>query len=122
MGLIGGSLALALKEANKQLTIVGAGRSQTSLQTAINLGIIDSIADNIELAITQADVIVIAAPVAQTPHILALIKPHLKSHTVVTDCGSTKTDIAQYALDFLAEKAHQFVPAHPIAGAEKTGH
>ncbi len=121
MGLIGGSLALALKEADKQLTIVGAGRSQTSLQTAIHLGIIDSIANNIELAITQADVIVIAAPVAQTPHILALIKPHLKSHTVVTDCGSTKTDIAQYALDFLVEKANQFVPAHPIAGAEKTG-
>ena len=121
VGLIGGSLSLALKRANSQLIIMGAGRSLTSLQTALDLGIIDHVATDIPSAIQTADVIVIAAPVAQTPLILTQINPYLQSHTVITDCGSTKSDIAQFAADILADNANQFVPAHPIAGAEKTG-
>ena len=114
-------MSLALKRANSQLVIVGTGRSQASLQTALDLAIIDSIAADIPSTIQTADVIVIAVPVAQTPVILAQIKPYLQSHTVITDCGSTKGDVAQYAEDILMEQANQFVPAHPIAGAEKTG-
>ena len=121
VGLIGGSLSLALKHANKKLIITGAGRSQSSLQVALNLGIIDQVATDIPTAVACADVIIIAAPVAQTPAILAQIKPYCQSHTVITDCGSTKSDVAQYAVNVLAEKSSQFVPAHPIAGAEKTG-
>lgn len=121
VGLIGGSLALALKKANSQLIVAGAGRSQASLEMALSLGIIDHIAVDISASVQAADVIVIAAPVAQTPVILSLIKPHLKKHAVVTDVGSTKGDVAQHAYAILADQAAQFVPAHPIAGAEKTG-
>ena len=121
VGLIGGSLALALKKTNSQSIVAGAGRSQASLEMALSLGIIDHIAVDISAGVQAADVIVIAAPVAQTPVILSLIKPHLKKHAVVTDVGSTKGDVAQYAYAILADQAAQFVPAHPIAGAEKTG-
>lgn len=121
VGLIGGSLSLALKGANSQIVVTGSGRSESSLQIALNLGIIDFIAHDINTCVQAADIIVIAAPVAQTPIILSQIKPYLIEHTVITDVGSTKGDVARYALAILGDKACQFVPAHPIAGAEKTG-
>lgn len=121
VGLIGGSLALALKRANPDLHITGVGRSGDSLQTACDLGIIDSIAADAQSAIADADMVVIAAPVAQTGHILRDIAPHLDHSTVVTDVGSTKGDVIDAARNALGEKFSQFVPGHPIAGAEKSG-
>lgn len=121
VGLIGGSVALALKKATTNLQIVGVGRSTESLQTALTLGVIDVASTNIADAISDADLILIATPVAQTPGILKAIKPHLNSGTIITDAGSTKSDVLAYAQDVLGEQAKQFVGGHPIAGAEKSG-
>jgi prephenate dehydrogenase len=121
VGLIGGSLALALKQAHAVKTIVGVGRSTDSLVQALELGVIDQASSDIAQAIQDADAIVIATPVAQTPSILQAIKPHLNPNTIISDAGSTKGDIAQYVAQILGDKAQQFVPAHPIAGAEKSG-
>ncbi|CAG0997135.1 prephenate dehydrogenase [Methylophilaceae bacterium] len=121
VGLIGGSLALALKRALPGLHIVGIGRSGESLQTALDLGVIDAIASRPEQAIADADIAVIAAPVAQTPAILQLIAPHLGPGTIITDVGSTKSDVIAHARASLGDSFPRFVPGHPIAGAEQSG-
>ncbi|MEB0139555.1 MULTISPECIES: prephenate dehydrogenase [unclassified Undibacterium] len=121
VGLIGGSFALALKQAGAVAHIVGAGRSRASLQTALELGIIDSIADSPAQAVRDADLVLIAAPVAQTEAILASIAPFLAPTTIVTDAGSTKSDVVAAARAALGERIGQFVPAHPIAGRELNG-
>ena len=121
VGLIGGSIALALKKAGSTAQIIGVGRSTESLQTALDLGVIDAASTNVAQAVSDADLILIATPVAQTPVILSAIKPHLGTDTIITDAGSTKSDVLSYASDVLAERASQFVGGHPIAGAEKSG-
>ena len=80
---------------------------------------IDRFSTSIAEAIKGADLILIATPVAQTAALLAAIKPHLEPGTVVTDAGSTKSDVVAAARAALGEKIHQFVPAHPIAGREQ---
>ena len=121
VGLIGGSVALALKKAGSSAHIVGLGRSVESLNAALKLNVIDSAETNIEAACSDADVILIAAPVAQTGTILQSIKPHLNKETVITDAGSTKGDVLAAAKAILGAQFSQFVGAHPIAGAEKSG-
>jgi prephenate dehydrogenase len=121
VGLIGGSVALALKKTKTPISIVGVGRSAESLQTALDLGVIDADTSDVAAAIKDADLVLIAAPVAQTPAILNAIKPHLNASTVITDAGSTKGDVLQCAKDILGEQFNQFVGGHPIAGAEKSG-
>jgi len=121
VGLIGGSVALALKKAGSTAQIVGVGRSSESLQVALDLGVIDTATSDIADAVKDADIILIAAPVAQTPSILSAIKPHLTASTVITDAGSTKGDVLQCAQEILGEQFSQFVGGHPIAGAEKSG-
>ena len=125
MGLIGGSVALALKKAGFATHIVGVGRTEKSLQQALDLGVIDSLSDsaetNIGAALAGADIVLIAAPVAQTASILQSVKPHLNNNTVITDAGSTKGDVLACARDILGEQFNQFVGGHPIAGAEKSG-
>lgn len=121
VGLIGGSVALALKKAGHSTQIIGVGRSQQSLQTALDLGVIDVATSNIADAMRDADMVLIAAPVAQTPSILSAIKPHLGAQTIITDAGSTKGDVLRYAEEILGELSRQFIGGHPIAGAEKSG-
>jgi prephenate dehydrogenase len=121
VGLIGGSVALALKKTKTPVTIVGVGRSAESLQAALGLGVIDADTSDVATAIKDADLVLIAAPVAQTPAILNAIKPHLNASTVITDAGSTKGDVLQCAKDILGKQFNQFVGGHPIAGAEKSG-
>jgi prephenate dehydrogenase len=121
VGLIGGSVALALKKTQNTAEIVGVGRSAESLQTALDLGVIDLATSDIAAAVKDADIILIAAPVAQTPAILNAIKPHLTASTVITDAGSTKGDVLQCAKDILGNQFNQFIGGHPIAGAEKSG-
>jgi prephenate dehydrogenase len=130
VGLIGGSVALALKSNKVALAsknegkaphIVGVGRSEKSLNEALELNVIDAIETNIHRACSDADLILIAAPVAQTKAILQSIQPHLNAHTVITDAGSTKGDVLNAAREVLGDKFNQFVGGHPIAGAEKSG-
>lgn len=121
VGLIGGSFALALKQAGAVTQIVGMGRSLVSLQRALKLGIIDIIATSPADAMKDADLVLIAAPVAQTGAILASIQPYLQIGTIVTDASSTKVDVEASARLALGEKIGQFVPGHPIAGRELNG-
>jgi prephenate dehydrogenase len=121
VGLIGGSFALALKKAGAVRQVTGVGRSAASLARARELGIIDVMSTSAADAVRDADLILIAAPVAQTESILASIKPHLQPGTVVTDAGSTKSDVVAAARKALGEKIAQFVPGHPIAGREANG-
>lgn len=121
VGLIGGSFALALKQRDAAAHILGCGRSAAALQRARALGIIDAIADSVEQAVTDADLILIAAPVAQSGAILRSIAPFLQPRCVVTDAGSTKADVVRAAREALGAKIGQFVPAHPIAGRESNG-
>jgi len=121
VGLIGGSFALALKKRSAVLQVVGVERSQAALQRALELGIIDVASTDVASALEGAELVLIAAPVAQTESILAAIYPHLKPGTVVTDAGSTKADVVGSARRALGEKINQFVPAHPIAGRESNG-
>jgi len=127
VGLIGGSAALALKQANAVRHVVGVGRSLDNLQAALDLGVIDEAQSDVAAAVQDADIVLIATPVAQTPKILEAILPHLAAHTVITDAGSTKSDIAEYVEAAALSAANpqqflsQFVGGHPIAGAEKSG-
>lgn len=121
VGLIGGSFALALRSAGQADHIVGVGRSLASLERARELGIIDAIATDAAAAVPDADLILVAAPVAQTEAILAAIRPYLDPQAIVTDAGSTKSDVVAAARKALGERIGQFVPAHPIAGREKHG-
>ena len=121
VGLIGGSFALALDAAGGAKKIVGLGRSQTALQRALQLGVIDEIAANEAEAVRDADLVLLAAPVAQTETILRAIAPHLGLRTVVTDAGSTKENVVTAARAALGGKFPQFVPGHPIAGKEQSG-
>lgn len=131
VGLIGGSVALALKKASAinnagainhvAPQITGVGRASESLQSALDLGVIDITTNDIALALKDADIVLIAAPVAQTPAILTSIKPHLNALTVITDAGSTKADVLRCAKEILGEQFNQFIGGHPIAGAEKSG-
>jgi prephenate dehydrogenase len=121
VGLIGGSFALALKRSGGVTQVFGVGRSMTSLRRAQELGIIDAIAANPAEAVHGADLVLVAAPVAQTEAILASIEPHLEPGTVVTDAGSTKSDVVAAARKALGAKIAQFVPGHPIAGRELNG-
>jgi len=127
VGLIGGSVALALKKTGLAPKIVGVGRNIENLQTAINLGVIDEAEADIAKAVGDANLVLIATPVAQTQKILEAIIPHLSQSTVVTDAGSTKSDIAQYVMNASKRAKNpehflsQFVGGHPIAGAEKSG-
>lgn len=121
VGLIGGSFARALKQAGAVRSVVGMGRSSAALERALELGIIDAIGLGVAAAMRDADLVLIAAPVAQTEHILTTLLPHLQMGTIVTDAGSTKTDVVAAARRALGNKVAQFVPGHPIAGRESNG-
>jgi prephenate dehydrogenase len=121
VGLIGGSFALALRQAGMAGHIVGVGRSAQAMARALELGIIDQVAPSIESAMAGASLVLIAAPVAQTGAILASLLPFLEDATVLTDAGSTKGDVVAAARSALGARLGQFVPGHPIAGRETNG-
>ncbi len=121
VGLIGGSFALGLKRAEQVGEVVGFGRSLGTLTQALDLGIIDRVGFNVGQEIIDADLVLIATPVGQMGEIMERIAPYLGADTVVTDGGSTKSDVVAVARAALGERIAQFVPAHPIAGAENSG-
>jgi len=129
VGLIGGSLARALRERGETegaRTVIGVGRSSASTGRALELGVIDGSAaldDDASLrdALSGADLVLLAAPVAQTQPLLERIAPFLEAATIVTDAGSTKSDVVAAARAALGARIGQFVPGHPIAGREASG-
>jgi len=121
VGLIGGSFALALKAAGQTAEIVGFGRTLGSLNQALQLGIVDRAGFNVGQEVSNADLVLIAVPVGKTSEIMARIAPCLGAQTLVTDAGSTKEDVVAAARQHFGERIGQFVPGHPIAGAENSG-
>ena len=121
VGLIGGSFARALKERGQVGRVVGVGRGRANLDAALKLGLIDEIAEDAKRAFAAADFILVATPVGQMRQAFDRIAPVLKAGAVVTDAGSTKSDVVDIARSAFGAKFGQFVPAHPIAGAEETG-
>jgi prephenate dehydrogenase len=121
VGLIGGSFALGLKAAGAVKEVVGVGRSRANLEAAMTAGVIDAIAQDDRSACADADLVLLAMPVGQMGAVMARIVGHLGSRTVVTDAGSTKRDVVALARRHLPAALTRFVPAHPIAGAEKSG-
>ncbi len=121
VGLIGGSLARALREAGAVGEVVGAGRSAAHLQQALDLGVIDQVAVNAGDAVRGADMVVLAVPMGSMESALCQIAPWLEDEAVVTDVGSVKGSIAAAARAALGARVVRFVPGHPIAGLEKSG-
>jgi prephenate dehydrogenase len=121
VGLIGGSFALALREKKEVKHVVGIGRSLESLERAKALDVIDEIALDWVQALDGADFVLLAMPVGQTDAIMEAMAPHLQAPTIVTDAGSTKRDVMASAYLRLDVHLSRVVPAHPIAGTEKSG-
>jgi prephenate dehydrogenase len=118
VGLIGGSFALALKQAKAATRVVGVGRNPANLKLALERGIIDSIAPDAASAARDADLVLVSTPVAQFPAVFSALK---ETKALITDGGSTKRDVIAAARKALGKGIARFVPAHPIAGAEKSG-
>jgi prephenate dehydrogenase len=121
VGLIGGSFALALKAAGACREVVGVGRDARNIRAALDLGVIDRAVPSAAEAARGADLVLVATPVAQFPALFAALAPVLAPHALLTDGGSTKRDVVAAARAALGAKLAQFVPAHPVAGAEKSG-
>jgi prephenate dehydrogenase len=121
VGLIGGSFALALKRAGACEEVVGVGRDQANLRVALERGVIDRSEPDPAHAVKGADLVLIATPVAQIALTFARIAASVEQQALVMDAGSTKQDVVAAARAYLGQRIAQFVPAHPIAGAEHSG-
>ena len=121
VGLIGGSVALALKARGLVREVVGLGRRISTLEEAKSLGVIDTIASDWAEALDGAELVLLAMPVGQMDDTMRAMAPHLRPGTLVTDAGSTKRDVIDAIYAHLGEHVANVVPAHPIAGAEKSG-
>lgn len=121
VGLIGGSFALSLRQAGRVGRIVGVGRGRANLDQALALGVIDEASDDEVSALQGADAVLLSLPVGAMAEVFARIAPHLGPETLITDAGSTKQEVIAAARAGLGDRIGQFVPAHPIAGAEKSG-
>ena len=120
-GLMGGSFALALKRAGLVKRVVGYSKSPSTTERARQLGVIDVEAPSALLAVSGADIVLIAVPVAATEATLKSIKHLVSSQMLVMDVGSTKRDVIDAGRRALREHIGSFVPAHPIAGKEVSG-
>ncbi len=121
VGLIGGSLALALKQAGEVKHVVGCGRNEKNLIKGVELGVIDSYQVSIADAVKGADIVVLAIPLGSMQTVFEKIAGAISSQTVITDVGSAKASVVQVATECLGERIRQYVPGHPIAGTEKSG-
>ena len=124
VGLIGGSFALALKAAGAVREVVGVGRTRANLDEARARGIVErtyTLDESWTAELGDADLVLVATPVAQIAPILAAIAEHAGPRTVVTDAGSTKQDVVAAARAAFGARIACFVPAHPIAGTEHSG-
>ena len=121
VGLIGGSFALGARRAGVAASFVGSDRDPQALERAVALGVIDEIAASASEAARGADLVVCAVPVRAMGAALHDVGLAIPAHAVVTDVGSTKSDVARIAREELRERSSRFVPGHPIAGRETSG-
>lgn len=122
LGLIGASLALGIKRAHPNLTILGYNRSEASRNIALERGMVDQVTDDYASFAPIADVIILALPIKQTKSYLDILsRLPLKDQVLVTDVGSTKAEIVAHADQVFQDQAVRFVGGHPMAGSHKTG-
>ena len=121
IGLIGGSLARALRVVGYAHEIVGYGRSVGNLQQAVELGVIDRAEVSLTDAVRHVDMVVLAVPVGCMAEILGEVGPALADRAVVTDVGSVKGSVIAAARGALGKRFAHFVPGHPLAGTEQSG-
>lgn len=121
VGLIGGSLARALREAGACQEVVGAGRNSANLQTAVDLGVIDRYDTDLAQAVSGADMVVVCVPLGAMEGVFRAIKGQLTAHAVLTDVGSAKGSVIEAAQRVFDAVPDFFVPGHPIAGTEQSG-
>ena len=120
-GLMGGSFALALKRAGLVKRVVGYSKSPSTTERARQLGVIDVEAPSALLAVSGADIVLLAVPVAATEATLKAIRHLVTRDMLIMDVGSTKRDVIDAARRVLRENVGAFVPCHPIAGKEASG-
>lgn len=121
VGLIGGSLARALRQAGEVGEVIGSGRGEDNLRAAVRLGVIDRYDTDPTRAVAGADVVVVAVPLGAMEPVLRAIVPHLTSAAVVTDVGSAKGSVVADVERIYGHIPPHFVPGHPIAGTEQSG-
>lgn len=121
VGLIGGSLARALRNAGACTEIVGCGRNEGELRKAVDLGVVDRYETDPARAVAGADMVVLAVPLGAMRPAMQAIAGHLAPHAALTDVGSAKGSVVEDARVVFGELPCGFVPGHPIAGTEKSG-
>ena len=121
VGLIGGSLARAVRQAGACAEIIGCGRDVAHLKKAVALGVIDRYETDIALAVKGADMVVAAVPLGAMAAVFKEMLPHLSPEATITDVGSAKSSVVNDARATLGDRISSFVPGHPIAGTEKSG-
>ena len=115
VGLIGGSLALALKKANFCEQIVGCSRNEAHLKRAVELGVIDAYELQPDVAVRDADVVFLSVPMRAMESVMSKFKAGLAPGAIITDGGSSKASVVEAAKKVFGEIPERFVPAHPIA-------
>jgi prephenate dehydrogenase len=120
-GLMGGSFALALKRAGLVKRVVGYSKSPSTTQRALSMGVIDVEAPSALLAVSGADIVLLAVPVAATEATLKAIRHLVTKDMLIMDVGSTKRDVIDSARRVLRDNVGSFVPCHPVTGKELSG-
>lgn len=120
LGLIGGSIGLAIKRSNISNQITGYARSNSTLERAIELGLVDSVKDNLKDAVNNSDLVILATPLSTFRELVEEMNPFLKKGCIITDTGSAKLTVIEDLKDILPNGV-EFVPGHPIAGTEESG-
>lgn len=122
IGLIGGSLARALRRAGYVKEVIGFGRNLANLKLAVDLGVIDRAEVSVAAAAKDADMIVVAVPVGAMTEVFSQLAGGITHETVITDVGSVKQSVVTVAREALGnDEFARFVPGHPIAGTEQSG-
>ncbi|KGJ04161.1 prephenate dehydrogenase [Paracoccus halophilus] len=120
LGLIAGSMSLAMREAGLAGEIVGYARSPETRDTAREIGLVDHVTDSIAEAVSGADLVVLAVPVGAMGVVAEQIAPHLMPGATLTDVGSVKQAVIEAVLPHVPQDVH-FIPGHPLAGTEHSG-
>lgn len=121
VGLLGGSMALACKKHGLVSSVCGFGRSSKRLEQTKAKGIVNDFSVDLETALKDADLVVLATPIGLFRQITEQMAPHLKKGCVVTDLGSVKSSVIKDVEPFTLKAGADFVPSHPIAGGENSG-
>ena len=121
VGLIGASLALALKKAGYCRRITGVGRNAERLQAALKAGVLDDCQTDYEKGVLGADVVLLSVPLDSYVSVFEKLRGHIKKNAVMTDAGSAKRSVIDDAKNVFGEVPENFVPGHPIAGTERSG-